>query len=190
MNSYELLLFVHIAGAIVWIGGALIIQFFALRALRANEPRRMATLAADVEWIGTRIFLPTSLVVVLAGVLLMFDGDWAWSRAWIVLGLILYAVTFAAGAGFFSPESGRIGKLIETHGPESPEAQARIRRILVLTRLDLILLFAIVYLMTVKPALDDVGELLLGAAAMAVAAALVLRSYAAAREAVGQAAAD
>jgi uncharacterized membrane protein len=182
MNSYELLLFVHIAGAIVWIGGALIIQFFALRALRADDPRRTAQLAADVEWIGTRVFLPVSIVVVLGGVLLMFDGDWAWGRAWVILALILYAVTFAAGAGFFSPESGRISKLIETQGPESPEAQARIRRILVLTRLDLILLFAIVYLMTVKPTLDEPGELLLLAVAAVVAAAPVLRSYAATRQ--------
>jgi uncharacterized membrane protein len=50
MNSYELLLFVHIAGAIVWIGGGLIIQFFALRILRANDPRRLAAFATDVEW--------------------------------------------------------------------------------------------------------------------------------------------
>jgi uncharacterized membrane protein len=190
MNSYELLLFVHIAGAIIWVGGGLVTQFFALRILRANDARRLAAFAADVEWVGTRVFLPTSLVVVVAGVLLMLDGDWAWSRAWIVFALILYAITFAAGAGFFGPEAGRISKLIETHGPESPEAQARIRRILVLTRLDLILLFAIVYLMAVKPTLDDAGELLLGAAVMAVAAALVLRSYAGAREPLTQASAD
>jgi uncharacterized membrane protein len=190
MNSYELLLFVHIAGAIVWIGGGLVTQFFALRILRTNDARRLAAFAADVEWIGTRVFLPTSLVVVVAGILLMFDGDWAWSRAWIVLALILYAITFAAGAGFFGPEAGRISKLIESQGPESPEAQARIRRILVLTRLDLILLFAIVYLMSVKPTLGDAGELLLGAAAMAVAAALVLRSYASAREPLAQSASE
>src|SRR5918992_1931007 len=181
MNSYELLLFVHIAGAIVWIGGGLIVQFCAIRILRTNDPRRLAAFAIDVEWLGTRVFLPASLVVVVAGVVLMFDGDWAWSRAWVVLALILYAVTFAAGAGFFGPESGRIGRLIETHGPESPEAQARIRRVLVLSRLDLILLFAIVYLMAVKPTLDEPGELVLLAAGAVVAAVPVLRSYAAAR---------
>jgi|SRR5918999_2363542 uncharacterized membrane protein len=190
MNSYELLLFVHIAGAIVWIGGGAIVQFFALRALRANDPRRTAELAADVEWIGTRVFVPASLVVFLAGVLLMLDGNWAWGRAWVLLALLLYVVTFAAGAGFFGPESGRISKLVESQGVESPEAQARIRRILVLSRLDLIVLFAIVYLMAVKPTLDDAGELLLGAAAIAVAAALVLRSYAATRAPLSEAAAD
>ena len=190
MNSYELLLFVHIAGAIVWIGGGLLIQFFALRALRADDPRRTAQLAADVEWISTRVFIPASIVVVLAGVLLMFDGDWPWGRTWIVLALILYAVTFAAGAGFFGPESGRIAKLIETHGPESPEAQARIRRILVLSRLDLILLFAIVYLMAVKPTLDEPGELVLLAVGAVVAAVPVLRSYAAARQPLAETASE
>jgi uncharacterized membrane protein len=188
MNSYELLLFVHVTGAIVWIGGAAIIQFFALRALRAGDARRVAELAADIAWIGTRVLLPSALVVVVAGVLLMFDGDWTWGQTWVVLALILYAITFVAGAAFFSPESGRIAKAIAGQGPDSPEAQHRIRRLLVLTRLDLILLLAIVYVMTVKPTNDEPGELLLLAAAAIVAAVPVLRSYAAMRRPVARAA--
>jgi uncharacterized membrane protein len=186
MSSYELLLFVHIGAAVVWVGGGTISQFFALRALRTGDPRRMADLAADIEWIGTRVLLPSSLVVVLAGVLLMFDGDWKWGQTWIVLALVLYAVTFVAGAAFFGPESGRISRLVAEGGAGSPEAQARIRRILVLTRLDLILLFGIVYVMTVKPTNDDPGELLLLAAVAVVAALPVLRSYSAARRAVAR----
>jgi uncharacterized membrane protein len=156
-------------------------QAFALRALRTGDPKRTADFAADVEWLGMRILLPSSLVVVAAGVLLMLDGDWDWGTAWVVLALVLYAVTFAAGAAFFGPESGRISKLVAAEGAESPRAQERIRRILVLSRLDLLLLFAIVYLMTVKPTLDEPWELLLLAAAAAVAAAFFLRSFAAAR---------
>jgi hypothetical protein len=92
-----------------------------------------------------------------------------------VIGLVLFGLTFVAGAAFFGPESGRISKLVAEHGADSPDAQARIRRILVLSRLDLILLFLIVYDMSVKPQIGDAAEVLLGLGAAALAAAIVLR---------------
>jgi len=49
------------------------------------------------------------------------------------------------------PEAGRLGKLMPTRPPEDPEIQARIRRILLIVRLDVILLLLIVFDMTAKP---------------------------------------
>jgi uncharacterized membrane protein len=40
MERYELLLFVHIAAAIVCIGGATVIQFLAIRTLASGDPLR------------------------------------------------------------------------------------------------------------------------------------------------------
>jgi uncharacterized membrane protein len=51
MSWYEFLLFFHIVMAVIWVGGGMVIQFFALRILRAREPVRLAAFAADVEWI-------------------------------------------------------------------------------------------------------------------------------------------
>jgi hypothetical protein len=66
-------------------------------------------------------------------------------------------VTFLAGALFFGPESGRIKKQIEAEGPTAPAVQARIQRILALSRADLMLLFLLIYDMSVKPAWGDVS---------------------------------
>ena len=41
MDRYELLKFVHIAAGIVWIGGAVTIQFFAIRTIAAGDPLRL-----------------------------------------------------------------------------------------------------------------------------------------------------
>ena len=49
------------------------------------------------------------------------------------------------------PESGRIGKLVEQHGPEHPEVTSRITRILAVSRVELVLLIAVVFAMVVKP---------------------------------------
>ena len=156
MSWYELLLYVHVASAVVWVGGNFAAQFFALRALRAADPRRLAEFAADIEWIGARVFVPASLAAFGSGVWLVADAAfWGFGDDWIVIALVLFAITFLTGAFFFGPESGRISKLVADEGPSSPRAQARIRRILALTRADLVLLFLLVFDMVVKPSFDN-----------------------------------
>ncbi|HEU0303372.1 MAG TPA: DUF2269 family protein [Gaiellaceae bacterium] len=176
MTWYEFLLFFHVATAAVWVGGSAMIQLFALRALRAQDPHRMADFAGDVEFVGNRVLVPVSLLAVVSGVLLVIDSDfWGFGDDWITLGLILFAVTFLAGAMFFGPESGRIKKLIAADGPSSPEVQARIRRILALTRADLVLLFLLIFDMAVKPSWDE-AWLWVAVAVFAALAALLVRN--------------
>jgi uncharacterized membrane protein len=174
MTWYEFLLYVHISMAIIWVGGGFASQFFALRALRTTDPTRLASFAADVGWVGTRIFAPASGLALVSGIWLVLDSDfWGFGDDWIVIALVLFAVTFLAGMLFFGPESNRISNLVAAEGADSPAAQARIQRILALTRADLVLLFLIVFDMTVKPSFDDVWLYVAIVVAAAVAAVLV-----------------
>jgi uncharacterized membrane protein len=170
MSWYEFLLFFHISMAVIWVGGGAMIQLFALRVLKASDPMRLADFARDVEWLSTRVFVPSSLLAFLSGVLLVIEAEFlGFGDDWIVIGLILFAATFLAGALFFGPESGRIGKLIELEGPTAPAVQARIQRILALTRADLMLLFLIIFDMSTKPEWGDLSlwVAIVGFAAMA-----------------------
>jgi uncharacterized membrane protein len=152
LDRYELLKFVHIAAAIVWVGGGAAIQFFALRTMAARDGSRLAAFARDTDWIGNHVFIPSALLVVVLGFVLVWDGPYELGMTWVWLSLILFAVSFVAGAAFLGPESKRIGAQIDAEGVDSPAVQARIRRLIKLSRLDLVLLFAIVFLMVVKPA--------------------------------------
>ena len=151
MDRYELLKFVHIAAAMIWIGGAVTLQFVAHLARRAADAHRMVALTRDAEWIGKRVYTPAALAVILIGFVLVWDGPWTLGMDWIWMSLILFAVSFALGIAVLTPESVRIGKQIEAEGAESAGVQARISRILNLGRLDLLLLFLIVLLMVTKP---------------------------------------
>jgi hypothetical protein len=120
--------------------------------------------------------VPSSLLAVLSGILLVIDSDfWGFGDDWILLGLILFAITFVAGAFFFGPESGRVGKLAEAEGPGSPVVQARLRRLLALTRADLMLLFLIIFDMSVKPQWGD-ASLWIAVLVFAALAALLVRN--------------
>jgi uncharacterized membrane protein len=153
LTLYEALLFAHILFAIVWVGGDVMIQVFALRAMAAG-PARTAEFSRDVEWIGTRVLVPSSLLVVVFGVWLVLDQpSWEFSQFWVSAGLAMFGVSFVTGAFFLGPESGRIGKLAAERGAEDPEVQSRIARTLLVSRVELVLLIAIVYDMVAKPGL-------------------------------------
>jgi len=153
VNRYDWLLFFHIAAAIVWLGGGAAIQVLAIRANRADDPARMTGIASDAEWIGMRIFLPSSLIVLVLGIILTVDGPWDFGQTWIILALIGFGMSFVTGAAFLGPESGRISKLLAAEGPESPAVRARIQRIFLVSRIELGLLYLIVLDMVLKPGL-------------------------------------
>lgn len=176
MTWYDFLLFVHISCAAVWVGGSSVMQFFGLRALATGSADRLVGFLGDIEWIGFRVLLPFSLGAFVAGLALVRNAAfWKIGDDWIVIGLALFALTFLAGLLFFGPEGGRIGKLVEAEGPSSAAVQERIKRLIVLTRIDLVLLFLIIFDMVVKPSFDD-GWTIVGALVAAAALSLLLVS--------------
>jgi uncharacterized membrane protein len=151
MTWYTFFKSVHVVAAAIWIGGAMMIQALALRITRTGDGRRQAEFAKDSEIVGMRLFIPTVWILLFAAIGMMINGDWSWGQNWIVLGLIAFALSFAVGAGFIGPESGRIAAVIEREGPESPAALARIRRILLISRCELVVLIIVAVNMVVKP---------------------------------------
>jgi hypothetical protein len=70
MSTYEFLLFAHLLFVVTWVGTDIGIQFLSLRVLGAG-PQRTVEFTADIEWLGTRLLIPASLLVVVFGVLLV-----------------------------------------------------------------------------------------------------------------------
>jgi uncharacterized membrane protein len=152
-THYNALKFVHVLSAVVWVGGACTVQVYAFLATRTNDPLKIASFAGDTEFVGMRIFLPASLILLVSGIFTIHDsvGAWSYSQGWVQFGLIVIALSILVGAGFLGPEAGRIGKATERDGVESHEVQARIRRIFLVSRIELVLLLVVVFDMVVKP---------------------------------------
>ena len=140
----------HVLMAIVWVGGALMIQLFAFRILKESDSSRIAKFTKDVETIGMRTFIPASLILVVLGFVLVHMGHWQW-KFWIVFALVVWALSFVSGAAFLGPESGRISKLIGERGGVDAEVQSRIERILLHSRVEMMLIALIAMDMVLKP---------------------------------------
>ena len=89
MTLYELLLFVHIAASIVWIGAGLPEPGPRQHGYdRESDEVAMQALRQDQEWLAMRLFIPASLTVVIFGIALVIESDaWSFDQLWIVLGL-------------------------------------------------------------------------------------------------------
>jgi uncharacterized membrane protein len=176
MTWYTFFKSLHVVAAVIWVGGAFMIQALAFRITRTGDARRQADFAKDTEVVGMRVFVPATWILLLAGIGIMLNLDLSWGQNWIVFGLIAFALSFAVGAGFLGPEGGRIAAVIERDGPESPEAQRRIRRILLISRCELVVLATVVVNMVVKP-VGNAGWFWGLLAAMVVGIAAVIAAY-------------
>ena len=142
---------VHVVFAVVWIGGGLLLTILALVAERKQDPVEMATIARQAAYVGERVFVPASLIVLVMGIAMMLNLDWGWGHFWIVFGLLGFASTFTIGIGFLSPLARRIVVSMEESGPHSPETQALITRILLIARVDTAILLLVIVDMVAKP---------------------------------------
>ena len=148
---YAFFKWVHVTGAVLWVGGGLTLTILALRAERSADPGEMATIARQAAFVGERVFAPVGLLVLLAGIGMVINLHWGWGTSWIVIGLVGYAITFLTGLLVLGPQAKRIGQLIGTVGAEADETQAAIRRILLIARVDEGVLLLVVAAMVLKP---------------------------------------
>ncbi len=149
MSWYELWLFLHVSAAIVWLGGAAPVQVFGILTKRAGDPTRTAAFAQNVSWTVLRIFLPSAALVLVSGIGLTETGNWDWSEPFIVFGLVFLGIVSLIAFGFLAQALGAAGRQLAAEGP-SPALALRLRNLVWLSRVLLVLLFAVVFMMTVK----------------------------------------
>jgi uncharacterized membrane protein len=150
MTWYEFWLFLHILGTIVWIGGGTAVQVLGVLTKRAADPAKSAFFASSVSFTVLRVFLPASLVVIVAGIGLTETGNWDWGEPFIVWGLVLWAIVSLVAFGFLGRAMASAGAQLAAEGP-SPALGLRMRNLVWLSRALLAILVLIVFLMTVKP---------------------------------------
>lgn len=150
MTWNEFWLFLHVLGAITWVGGAGAVQVFGILTKRAADPAKTVFFIRNVAWTVTRVFLPAALLVFVSGVGLLETGFWEWSDEFVVVGIVLWAAVSIVAFGFLGRAMGRAGSQLEAEGP-SPPLMMKIRNLVWTSRILLGTLVVIVFVMTVKP---------------------------------------
>jgi hypothetical protein len=158
MNAYNVLLLCHIICAVIWLGAAFLLQVQGALAARARNQAALRQAAADSGALAKTIFVPASLGALVFGFSLIYVGGWGFDQLWIVLGLVGFAVSFCNGLFMIKPMGMKIGAMIERDGM-TPAAVAASRRLVAVTRTELVVLFLILSDMVLKPTIHDVALL-------------------------------
>jgi hypothetical protein len=112
----------------------------------------MAAFAKDAEYTGTHLIMPATIFLLVMGIsMVAYSPVYGFTDTWILLAFAAYAATFVTGALVIGPASGKIAGLLEAEGPASPTAQALIRRIFAVSRVDDVVLMLAVADMVFKP---------------------------------------
>jgi uncharacterized membrane protein len=147
---YQLLLYVHIISAVIWVGGAFAIQALAVLASRSADPGELPRLGRNLEIIGARVFAPAAVVLFLAGAVLTVQ-NWSFGQTWIAVSVGLWILSALAGAIYLGPRAKRVSALFDAEGPSSVAARQLIGRLFIVTRLELVSFAVIIALMVFKP---------------------------------------
>jgi uncharacterized membrane protein len=165
MSRYELFLFLHVIAAAAWFGAALLSMALLELASRAGELRWLVRFGEFDDSLAKVLFIPAALVTLVAGIVLVFDGPWSFADdGWVTGGLILLVVIFALGIGLIVPTGQKLTKAAksalappaELEGPavdlqDASDVAGLIRRLRLLSWIDVSLLAIAIFLMTVKP---------------------------------------
>jgi uncharacterized membrane protein len=176
IDRYEVLLFLHVVGVIIWVGVGVTMFFLLVWADRSGDRRFVAGLLSASEWLGNPVTVAL-LLLLGTGIWLVLDGPWSFGDTWVALGLGGYVVALAWASRVEEREMKHLSALVREHGPDAPEVSAGGRRLLAGLTVELAILAVVVLGMTVKPAAGAVEFWAVVAAILAGAGWLALRGY-------------
>lgn len=174
---YTTLKFVHVMASIVWIGSGVALLTVTAGMVRARDYAGVAALGRQGEKLGTRLFAPSALLTLLAGVAMVLVGDLSFASTWIVIGLVGVAASFVFGAVLGERAQAQLRETLAPRVSAVPSSDstppavgstdpvttqpavddvavdAARRRLMTVSTVDLIILTVVVWAMVAKPSL-------------------------------------
>jgi uncharacterized membrane protein len=129
VSKYDWALFLHVIGAFLFLGGAVVAGLFSIAALRRERPSEIVALLRLTRW-GVGAVSIGVLMTLAFGLWLVHLADYDWSDTWIVASLVLWVLANALGGigGRRDKETRLLAERMAAEGDEpAPELQARLR---------------------------------------------------------------
>jgi uncharacterized membrane protein len=128
VDTYRWLLALHVSGAFLLVGGAVLAAVFAFVAQRSARPSEIALFLGLTRVAVVAIGIGAVLTLVL-GLWLVHDRDYSFGDAWIVLAVVLCVVSAGLGSagGKRDRETRELAERLAAETDEvTPELRARL----------------------------------------------------------------
>jgi uncharacterized membrane protein len=147
---YELLLFVHVLCAILWVGAVFTTQVIAWGLIRSRQIEAAVRFAQHADAVA-KVLGPAVTLLLVAGILLVEKLGIGYATPWVLIGLAAYASSIVVGGVLATRASKRVEALVPEHGLDAPIVASAVRRVWTLASVDLVILVTAVWAMTWKP---------------------------------------
>ncbi|HET7521092.1 MAG TPA: DUF2269 family protein [Candidatus Limnocylindria bacterium] len=148
MDIAPWLLFLHIVGAVAWVGGGLMLMAVGMATLRGGDPAAASAFGRTLGWVGPRIFTPAVVLVLITGPwLVLTSSAWDFTQLWVIIGIACFVLAFAVGVGFVA----RTGIAMSRTDTSPDEARALLRSWLAAYVAVVVILLIALWDMVVKP---------------------------------------
>jgi uncharacterized membrane protein len=157
MSTYDWLLFFHVTGAFLLVGGTVVAGALTIAALRRERPSEIAALLGLIRVSLPFIYAGVALTLVFGLWLVHEAGQgYSYTDAWVIAAIVLWVLANALGGagGKRQEETRRLAlELSSTSDTTTPELRARLvdRVGLALSFASGLAVFAVLALMIWKP---------------------------------------
>lgn len=151
LTVYSVAKVVHVLLAIVAVGFNASYAIWLARAGR--EPEHESHVLRGIKSLDDRFANPAYGLLLLTGLVMVFDARIPLHTLWIGASLVLYVVAVVIGLGLFTPTLRRQIRILEAEGASSAEFQALSGRARVAGIATSVPVLIIVVLMVLKPTL-------------------------------------
>lgn len=153
ITDYSVGLFIHILAVVLTFGPTFGYGIFF--SVLPKYPRAAPGLIAGIQKIDRYLITPGLIVILLAGIYLMSEGNWDASEAFITVGFIAIIALFGLQHGFFRPQEAKARELAERDLKQgdtlSAEFEEVSRRLGTVGPIAGLIVVVAIFFMTVKP---------------------------------------
>src|SRR6266545_6159877 len=149
---YNLFKFLHIVGAIVWIGGVITAAIIAARVAREKNQMVLAAVARQSRFHGVAIIGPAAGLTLIAGIVMIAVSGLG-VPLWVIWGFAAIIVSVALGATLIRRANEEVREMAARAEPGEQRLSGLQQRLLTLNIINVLLLLSAVWAMVFKPTL-------------------------------------
>jgi hypothetical protein len=150
MNLTELLLFVHIASVVCWVGGAVMFNILAMRSGKMGaDPQGVLRTAEQAEWLGKVFYPPLVILTLLSGIGMVIKTGYDWEDPFVVVGIAMVITASVLGGAFYAKQTKAMVEGINERGMDE-RSMSILKRIVLVSNVETAFLFFVVFMMVTK----------------------------------------
>ncbi len=153
-SSYLLFKFLHVVGAILWVGGISTLTMLYVQLGRLQDRSALTTLLQTSGFAGRVIVGPAAAITLIAGIATAVTAGFDFGMLWITWGFMGILLSIILGATLIRRTTNGIAQVVAaTAMPDSTKLRALQSRLTGLNLLNLLILLSTVGAMVFKPML-------------------------------------